>query len=127
MWGQLSKYPGSPWQLEGEVGTVHPAPRRVASSPLGAGELWGAGLGRFGAPPPAPHSALGAASWPQPLENCLVEAEGLRPKGPRASQAGRQEAGVGLQHRGRREREAARQPKPQECAQLAQPAGAQCG
>lgn len=95
-------------------------------APCTAGELWGAGLGLFGASPPAPHAALGAASLPQPLENWLVEAGGLRPKDPRASW-GQLEAGVGLQHRGRREREAARQPKPQECAQLAQPAGAQCG
>lgn len=29
--GQLSKYRGGPWQLEGYMGTVHWAPRSVAS------------------------------------------------------------------------------------------------
>lgn len=62
---------------------------QARSLPPGAGELWAAGLGQLGAPPPAPHAALGSASSPQPLENRLVERlGGLRPKDPGASQAG---------------------------------------
>lgn len=81
----------------------HASGSQAHTLPPGSDGVWAAGLGRLGAPPPTPGAVLGAASSPQPLENWHVEAGALAAKDSRASLAGRQEAGVGLQHRGRGE------------------------
>lgn len=66
--GATEQIPGQSLAAGRRCGHRAPGSQTRSLQP-GAGELWATGLGRFGAPPPAPHAALGAASLPQPLEN----------------------------------------------------------